>query len=189
MKSKKAWKPVCVIAAGVNFWGCCCSTTKACSALQPQKACSVLQLWKLAQLCNLGQFCNYESLLSSATMKACSVLQPWKVAQFCNHESLLSSITMKACSVLWPWKLAHLCDHESLLTLRAFTPALPESPPPFPLELVNTVWYGNKTSDAPFKPFLLSTFGPLLTMFLNELPHNRNFMVSYLMVCHEPVTA
>ena len=55
------------------------------------KACSALQLWKLAQLCN------YESLLSSATMKACSVLQPWKLAQLCDHERLLSSATMKAC--------------------------------------------------------------------------------------------
>ena len=133
---------------------------KACSALRPQK---------------LAQFCNYESLLSSATMKGCSVLQLWKVAQFCDHERLLSSATMKGCSALQPWKVAQLCDHESLPVLRAFTPGLPEFPPPsLPLELVNTVRCGNKTSDAPFKPFLLSTFGPLLTMFLNEIPHNSH---------------
>ena len=140
------------------------------------KACLVLRLWKLAQ------FCNHESLLSSATTKACSVLQLWKLAQFCNYERLLSSATMKGCSALRPWKVAQLCNHERLLssaTMEAcqfygHSPPLCQNLPPLPLELVNTVRCGNKTSDAPFKPFLLSTFGPLLTMFLNEIPHNSH---------------
>ena len=99
-------------------------------------------------------------------MKACSVLQLWKLAQFCNHERLLSSATMKGCSALRPWKLAQFYRHSP--------PVCQNLPPPLPLELVNTVRCGNKTSDAPFKPFLLSTFGPLLTMFLNEIPHNSH---------------